>query len=149
MTTLGAGPAFAQGRTATDFPNRVVRIIVPQSASGDVDTYTRAIAQKLTETWGQQIVVDKRPGANGIIGVEQVAKSKPDGYTLLAAFTSVFVIDPLWSKYLSPPISGKTTDQQKTAELLRTRHAPTPPKRVDAMHSLPFPATSNAHPALR
>jgi tripartite-type tricarboxylate transporter receptor subunit TctC len=100
MTATGARPAVAQVRTAADFPNRFVRIVAPQPAGSGVDTYTRAIAQKLSEAWGQQVVVDNRAGANGIIGVEQVAKAKPDGYTLLAAFTSVLAINPLVYKSL-------------------------------------------------
>jgi len=71
-----------------------VRIVVPQPAGGGVDIYTRSISQKLSETWGQQVIVDNRPGANGIIGVEQLLKAKPDGYTLLAGFTSVLTINP-------------------------------------------------------
>jgi tripartite-type tricarboxylate transporter receptor subunit TctC len=79
---------------AQQFPARPVRIIVPQAAGGGVDIMARAVAQKLTETWGQQVIVDNRPGANGIIGIEPVVKSKPDGYTLSAAFTSVLTINP-------------------------------------------------------
>ena len=79
---------------AADFPNRPVRIVVPQPAGGGVDIYTRMISQKLAETWGQQVIVDNRPGANGIIAMEQVIKAKPDGYTLIAAFTSVLTINP-------------------------------------------------------
>ena len=86
-----AAPAAAQ---TTDYPNRPVRIIVPQAAGGGLDIAVRAVANKLTETWSQQIVVDNRPGANGIIGIEQIAKAKPDGYTLGAAFTSVLTINP-------------------------------------------------------
>mgnify|MGYP001610983048 CR=1 FL=1 len=89
---LGVGPVAAQG--PAEYPNRPVRVVVPQPAGGGVDIYTRAIAQKLTETWGQQIIVDNRPGANGIIGIEQVAKAKPDGYTLGVGFTSVLTINP-------------------------------------------------------
>jgi tripartite-type tricarboxylate transporter receptor subunit TctC len=69
-------------------------IVVPQAAGGGVDIMARSVAQKLTESWGQQVIVDNRPGANGIIGIEAVAKSKPDGYTLSAAFTSVLTINP-------------------------------------------------------
>jgi len=79
---------------AADFPNRPVRIVVPQPAGGGVDIYTRMISQKLAETWGQQVIVDNRPGANGIIAMEQVIKAKPDGYTLIAAFTSVIPNEP-------------------------------------------------------
>ena len=91
-----AASAFAQ----SDYPNRPVRIIVPQTAGGAVDIVARAIAQKLSEAWGQQVLIDNRPGANGIIGIEAVAKSKPDGYTLAAPFTSVLAINPFVYKTL-------------------------------------------------
>ncbi len=94
IVALGAEPAAAQGRGAADYPNRPVRIIVPQPAGGGVDIYTRIISQKLTDAWGQQVIVDNRPGANGIIAMEQAIKAKPDGYTLIAAFTSVLTINP-------------------------------------------------------
>lgn len=93
-------PAMTAAQT-TDYPNRPVRIIVPQAAGGGVDIVARVIAQKLTESWGQQVIVDYRPGANGIIGIDAVAKSKPDGYTLTSAFTSVLTINP--SVYKSLP----------------------------------------------
>ncbi len=93
---LHVSPVFAQSPSATgsDYPSRVVRIVAPQPPGSGVDTYVRAIAQRMTESWGQQVIVDNRPGANGIIGVEQVTKAKPDGYTVLAAFTSAMVINP-------------------------------------------------------
>jgi tripartite-type tricarboxylate transporter receptor subunit TctC len=93
IATVATQPAAAQ-RTSGDYPNRPVRIIVPQAAGGGVDVVARSVAQKLGETWGQQVLVDNRPGANGIIGMEAVAKSKPDGYTLGAPFTSVLTINP-------------------------------------------------------
>lgn len=92
LAAIPSGSVHAQG--AGDFPNRPVRIVIPQAPGGAVDVAARPIAQKLTETWGQQVVIDNRPGANGIIGIEAVAKSKPDGYTLAAAFTSVLTINP-------------------------------------------------------
>lgn len=85
---------FCAAAAAQPFPSRPVRIILPQAAGGAVDVAARPIAQKLTEAWGQQVLVDNRPGANGIIGIEAVAKSKPDGYTLGAAFTSSLTINP-------------------------------------------------------
>ena len=97
FSALAAAPATAQ---TTDYPNRPVRIIVPQTAGGAVDIVARAIAQKLSESWGQQVIVDNRPGANGIIGMEAVAKAKPDGYTLGAPFTSVLAINPFVYKTL-------------------------------------------------
>ena len=91
LAALVTMPAAAQ---TGDYPNRPVRIIVPQTAGGAVDIVARAIAQKLSESWGQQVIIDNRPGANGIIGMEAVAKAKPDGYTLGAPFTSVLAINP-------------------------------------------------------
>jgi tripartite-type tricarboxylate transporter receptor subunit TctC len=80
---LLAGPAAAQ--TADDYPNRPIRIIVPQAAGSGVDLQARVLAQKMGELWGQQGVVENRPGANAIIGMEAAARSKPDGYTLVYA----------------------------------------------------------------
>ncbi len=78
-----AAPGTAQ--TGDDFPNRPIRIIVPQAAGSGVDLQARVLAQKMGELWGQQGVVDNRPGANGIIGMEAGAKASPDGYTLIYA----------------------------------------------------------------
>lgn len=96
LAVFASEPAAAQRSpgTSADYPNRPVRIIVPQAAGGGVDVVARNLAQKLSETWGQQVIVDNRPGANGIIGIDAVAKSKPDGYTIAAAFTSVLTINP-------------------------------------------------------
>jgi tripartite-type tricarboxylate transporter receptor subunit TctC len=78
-----AAPATAQ--TPDDYPNRPIRIIVPQAAGSGVDLQARVLAQKMGELWGQQGVVDNRPGANAIIGMEAGAKAPPDGYTLIYA----------------------------------------------------------------
>ncbi|MEO8136056.1 MAG: tripartite tricarboxylate transporter substrate binding protein [Betaproteobacteria bacterium] len=75
---LAAASAIAQ-----DWPARPVRIIVPFAAGGPADIYARAIGQRLQETLGQPFVVDNRPGAGSVIGTDAVAKSAPDGYTLL------------------------------------------------------------------
>jgi tripartite-type tricarboxylate transporter receptor subunit TctC len=80
---VAAAPLSAQ--TAADFPNRPIRIIVPQAAGSGVDLQARTLAQKMGELWGHQGVVENRPGANAIIGVEAVAKAAPDGYTLVYA----------------------------------------------------------------
>ena len=71
--------AFAQG----DYPNRAVKIIVPFAAGGPADIYARFIAQRLSAELKQPFVVDDRPGAGSVIGTDAVAKSAPDGYTLL------------------------------------------------------------------
>ncbi|HEX7436233.1 MAG TPA: tripartite tricarboxylate transporter substrate binding protein [Caldimonas sp.] len=69
--------------TAQDYPTRTVRIIVPFAAGGPADVYARFIGQRLQEVLGQAFIVDDRPGAGSIIGTDAVAKSTPDGYTLL------------------------------------------------------------------
>ncbi len=78
---------------AAQYPNRPIRIIVPFAPGGGLDISTRLIAQKLTEKWGQNIVVDSRPGAATIVGTEIAAKAAPDGYTLLM-ITTTFAINP-------------------------------------------------------
>ncbi len=77
--------AGAAAQAPDDFPSRPIRIIVPQAAGSGVDLQARVLAQKMGELWGQQGVVENRPGANAIIGMETVAKAKPDGYTLVYA----------------------------------------------------------------
>lgn len=78
--------ALAQG--SSNFPDRSVRIIVPFGAGGATDIISRTVGQKLSEMWKQPVVVDNRSGANGNIGASDVAKSAPDGYTLLMATSS-------------------------------------------------------------
>ena len=68
---------------AADYPNRPIRIIVPFTAGGSTDLLARMLGQKLTEAWGVQAVVDNRAGANGVIAADLVAKSNPDGHSLL------------------------------------------------------------------
>jgi tripartite-type tricarboxylate transporter receptor subunit TctC len=75
--------AFAAPASAQDYPTRQVRIIVPFAAGGPADVYARFLASRLQEVLGQTFIVDDRPGAGSIIGTDAVAKSPPDGYTLL------------------------------------------------------------------
>jgi tripartite-type tricarboxylate transporter receptor subunit TctC len=79
--TLAATGAVAQ--TADNFPSRPIHIIVPQAAGSGIDLQARVLAQKMGELWGHQGIVENRPGANAIIGTDAVAKSAPDGYTLV------------------------------------------------------------------
>jgi tripartite-type tricarboxylate transporter receptor subunit TctC len=77
------------------YPSRPIRIIVPFPPGGTSDILSRLIGPKLTEKWGQPVVVESRPGAAGAIGVEMVAKSAPDGYTLVLSDLGVLVILPV------------------------------------------------------
>jgi tripartite-type tricarboxylate transporter receptor subunit TctC len=83
--------ALSAGASAQTFPTKSVRIIVPYAAGGGTDLNARPVAQKLTERWGQSVVVDNRPGGNAGIGTDLVAKSAPDGYTLLFHASSEIV----------------------------------------------------------
>jgi tripartite-type tricarboxylate transporter receptor subunit TctC len=87
---LAAGPAVAQ----TSYPSKTITIVVPASPGGVTDTLARQLAQRLTERWGQQAVVENRPGANNSIAAEYVAKSAPDGHTLFIGPDGTFVANP-------------------------------------------------------
>jgi tripartite-type tricarboxylate transporter receptor subunit TctC len=86
---LALAPASAQ-----TFPNRPVKMIVPLPAGSAPDVRHRLIAQALTQHWGQQVVVENRPGGGGIIGTRAVLGEPADGYTLLAALASIYMILP-------------------------------------------------------
>jgi len=89
VPALLCGVAWSQA-----YPVKPVRIVVPFAPGGNVDINARAIAPGLTELWKQQIIVDNRPGAGGMIGGEVVAKAPADGYTLLMASNSVYSVAP-------------------------------------------------------
>jgi tripartite-type tricarboxylate transporter receptor subunit TctC len=91
----------ASAQTADDFPNRPIRIIVPQAAGSGIDLQARVLAQKMGELWGQQGIVENRPGANAIIGMEAGAKAAPDGYTLIYAPVSALTGNQFIYKKLS------------------------------------------------
>jgi tripartite-type tricarboxylate transporter receptor subunit TctC len=87
---LNASPTFAQS-----YPAKTIRIVVPYPAGGGVDIAGRAIAQQLAANFGVSVIVDNRPGAGGTIGTEHVAKSAPDGYTLLVSGRGPLAAAPL------------------------------------------------------
>ena len=100
IIALYAVSSFAQlvADPAQNYPNRAIRVVVPYPAGGTSDILVRLIGQKLTEKWGQQIVVEARPGAAGLIGTEIVSRATPDGYTLLATDMGSVMVS-----YLSHP----------------------------------------------
>ncbi len=88
-------PAFAGAQL---YPAKPIRIVVGFAPGGPTDIYARLIGQKLTAAWGQPIIVDARPGASGNIGADLVAKSPPDGYTLMVPSFSIAVNPSLYTK---------------------------------------------------
>jgi len=89
---LVAGSAWGQG--AAQFPDKPLRLVVTFAPGGNSDILARAVGPKLTEAWGRSVVVDKRSGGGGVIATEIVAKSAPDGYTILVGSTGELSINP-------------------------------------------------------
>ena len=99
VITLSAPPAFAQ-----TYPTKPVRLIVPFAPGGPVDLTARLLAQKLGETFNQPFVVETRVGASGMIGAEHVARSAPDGHTVLVSASAHIIVPSLYSKMAYDPI---------------------------------------------
>jgi tripartite-type tricarboxylate transporter receptor subunit TctC len=95
---MAALVAFTGSAGAGGWPERPVRIIFPYAAGSTGDATARLIARRLSDRFGQPFIVENRVGANGVIGVEAVARSAPDGYTLLRAVTPQFTISPIMTK---------------------------------------------------
>lgn len=104
LIVLGAALAVAPA-LAQNYPARPVRFIVPFAPGGNIDVQGRLIAMKLSEKWGQQVVVDNRAGAGGTLGVEMLAKAPADGYTMaLASFGNILVGPSLFPKLAYDPM---------------------------------------------
>ena len=100
LSALATSPTTAQER-ADAFPTRAIKIVVPFPAGGPSDVLARMIGQKMSEDWGQPVVIENRPGANTVLGAQQVAKAAPDGYTLLMAIDSTLTMNQYL--YRTPP----------------------------------------------
>jgi tripartite-type tricarboxylate transporter receptor subunit TctC len=96
--------AFAASASAQSYPTRSVRLIVPFAAGGPTDVIARIVAQKLSETWGQQVYTENIPGAGGNIGVAMVARSPADGYTVLVVSTGFIVNPSMYDKIPYDPV---------------------------------------------
>jgi len=91
LLALTSGSAVAQG-----YPNRPIRVLVPFAAGGAVDTLARLVGQKLSESFGQPVIIENRPGAGGNLGSEVLAKSPPDGYTVLQTVNGIAISPSLY-----------------------------------------------------
>ena len=100
LLLIGVAPVIAQ-----DYPNRPLRLIAPFPPGGGVDFLARMVGQKMTENWGQPVVIDNRSGGSGIIGMEIAARAAPDGYTLLMSEVGGLSINPaVFSKLPYDPL---------------------------------------------
>ena len=105
VAALLATGLFSQQAALAQYPTKPVHIVVPYPAGGAVDAFARVLTQQLSELWGQQVGVDNRPGASTMIGAEQVAKSPPDGYTLLlTAELTLAIVPHLYEKIPYDPL---------------------------------------------
>src|SRR5215510_8897414 len=134
VSALVMGTAAAQERPDA-FPSRSLKIVVPFPAGGPSDVLARMIGQKMTEDWSQPVVVENRPGANTVLGAQQVAKAAPDGYTLLMAIDSTLTMNQYL--YRTPPYDpfndfAPVTLVAKTLQLLMV-HADSDIKTVRDM----------------
>jgi tripartite-type tricarboxylate transporter receptor subunit TctC len=91
---LAAAIAAPAGALAQKYPAKTIRLVLPFAAGSAVDVLARLYAQKMSESWGQQVLVDNRTGANGIIGMEIIARAAPDGYTLGMGNVATLAINP-------------------------------------------------------
>ena len=98
LAAVSAAMVLAQAATAQNYPARTIRLVVHSSPGGSSDILGRMIAQRLTESLGQQVVVENRAGASGIIGVDVVVKAPPDGYTILISQTSLAINPAIFPK---------------------------------------------------
>lgn len=134
----------AASAAAQSFPNRPVRVIAPFTSGSAIDTLARVIGQRLGDSWGQQMVIDNRVGANGIIGTEAAAKSPADGYTLYFGNLSTLAVNPhLYTKLSYDPIKDfEPVSLTASIPLVLVVHPSLPVKSVKELIAL-----AKAHPA--
>ncbi len=132
----------ALGVAAADYPNRPIRFVVPFVAGGPSDTLARLLGQKLSESWNQTVVIDNRGSAAGIVGFEIVAKSIPDGYTLLLANGAGLTINP--HVYLKLPYEVK--DFQPITQITSGAYYMVVPMSLPAKTVMEYIALAKAKP---
>jgi tripartite-type tricarboxylate transporter receptor subunit TctC len=129
VALIGAVGCAAAQDAAANYPNRAIHIVVPFPAGGPADLVARIIGAKMSEDWGQPVIIDNRPGGNTVIGAVQVAKAAPDGYTLLMAIDSTLVMNQFVYKNLPyDPLTdfAPITSTTRTISLLAVRAADGP-----------------------
>jgi tripartite-type tricarboxylate transporter receptor subunit TctC len=138
LSSLAAAPAAAQ-----QYPSKVVKLIVPQTPGGATDVFARKIGQLLSEKWGQAVVVENRAGAGGVVGTDVVAKSAPDGYTLLVTYAGSQAINQ--SLYPKIPFDS-VKDFQTIATLASTPFVLIVSPKLPAKDLAEFIALARAKP---
>jgi tripartite-type tricarboxylate transporter receptor subunit TctC len=115
---VAASMAMSSAAQAQKWPDRTVRIVTPFAPGGGTDVFARLLAQRLTESYGQQFIVENRPGAGSTLGTEYVAKSPPDGYTLLMTSASYSFNPGLYPKLRYDPLR----DFAAVSQVVRVPH---------------------------
>ena len=133
LLVLGGTQVAAQ-EPASSYPSRPVRVIVPAAPGGAPDVVVRTLSQRLSPKWGQQFVVDNRPGATGAIGVQALLQAPADGYTLLMGWEGIMAINPV----LSPKLRYSLRDFAPVSlvarvSLILVAHPSFPPDSLRAM----------------
>lgn len=137
VLALALGTAMPYPAAAQDYPVKTIRIVVAYSPGGGTDVLSRILAKKLTESWGQSVVVDNRPGAGGILGTEILARAAPDGYTL-SMIPSTHAINPsLFKKLPYDPIKDfAAASMVATSPNIVVVHPSMPVRSVSALIAL-------------
>jgi tripartite-type tricarboxylate transporter receptor subunit TctC len=128
----------ALSASAQGYPNRPIKVVVPYAAGGLPDTMARLVGQKMGDAMGQQMVIENRSGAGGIVGTNDVAKAAPDGYTLLVADVAQIAINPhLFSKLPYDPLKELTgISMMGTSALYLVAHASVPAANMKELIAL-------------
>ena len=127
---LSAVFALPPARAQDNFPNRPIRLLIPMAAGGSSDILMRTLSPKMSEMLGQQIVIDNRPGANGVIGEEMVARAAPDGYTWLVTSIAISINPSLYKPSYNVVTDFVPVTQLADVDLLLGLHPAVPAKTV-------------------
>ena len=140
LTAIFAGCTFLLSTIsayAQSWPSRAVRLVIPFGAGGTADITARTIAQKLSERWGQQVVVDNKPGGDTVIAAGEVQRAAPDGYALLLAINSTLTLTPHTMKVAYDPVNDFVIIGQTTAvPMLVLVNESTPAQSISELISL-------------